>query len=132
MKRSAKRKMEHTDLQEPQEQEPQEQCKWEADLTYFFVRDTANSPFVNHKGKDINFDWLADQWDEQSILGHLQFHKGRMKGDDPDIDTAQTSKHFDGHLALLEKIRITFTDCILNNLFPSMGLKSFKSSKRWV
>ena len=27
-------------------------------------------PFVNHKGKDINSDWLADQWDERSGLGH--------------------------------------------------------------
>ena len=25
------------------------------------VQDTANSPFVNHKGKDVNSDWLADQ-----------------------------------------------------------------------
>ena len=27
-------------------------------------------PFVNHKGKDVNTDWLADQWDERSVLGH--------------------------------------------------------------
>ena len=27
-------------------------------------------PFVNHKGKDVNSDWLADQWDERSVLGH--------------------------------------------------------------
>ena len=55
-------------------------------------------PFVNHKGKDANSNWLADQWDEQSILRHMQFHKGRMKGDDPEIDTAQTLKCFDRHL----------------------------------
>ena len=42
-------------------------------------------PFVNHKGNDVNSDWLADQWDERSVLGHAQFHKGRMKGDDPMI-----------------------------------------------
>ena len=40
-------------------------------------------PFVNHKGKDVNSDWLTDQWDERSALGHAQFHKGRMKSDDP-------------------------------------------------
>ena len=39
------------------------------------VRDTANSPFVNHKGKDVNSDWFADQWDERSVLGHAQVHK---------------------------------------------------------
>ena len=49
-------------------------------------------------------------------MGHAQFHKGRMKGDDPEIDTAQTPKRFDGCLALQEKIRKTFTDSILNNL----------------
>ena len=70
------------------------------------VQDTANSPppLVNHKGKDVNSDWLADQWDERSVLGRAQFQKGRMKGDDPEIDTAQTPKHLDGRLALLEKI----------------------------
>ena len=36
-----------------------------------------------HKGKVVNSDWLADQSDERSVLGHAQFHKGRMKGDDP-------------------------------------------------
>ena len=60
-------------------------------------------PFVNHKGNDVNSDWLADQWDERSVLGHAQFHKGRMKGDDPEIDTAQTPKRFDRRLALLGK-----------------------------
>ena len=72
-------------------------------------------PFVNHKGNDVNSDWLADQWDERSVLGHAQFHKGRMKGDDPEIDTAQTPKRFDRRLALLEKIQKTFTDSIPNN-----------------
>ena len=47
-------------------------------------------PFVNHKGKDLNPDWLADQWDERGILGHAQIYKDRMKGDDPEIATAQT------------------------------------------
>ena len=46
-------------------------------------------PFVNHKRKDVNSDWLADQWDERSVLGHAQFPNGRMKGDDPEIDTAR-------------------------------------------
>ena len=55
-------------------------------------------PFVNHKGKYVNSYWLADQWDERSVLGHVQIHKGKMKGDDPEIDTAQTP------LALLKKI----------------------------
>ena len=69
---------------------------------------------MNHKGKDVNSDWLAHQWDERSVLGHAQFFKGRMKGDDHEIDTAQTQKRFDGRLALLEKIRATFSDSILN------------------
>ena len=61
-------------------------------------------PFVNHKGNDVNSDWLAVQWDERSILGHARINKGRMKGDDPEINTAQTQKRFDRRLALLEKI----------------------------
>ena len=60
--------------------------------------------FVVHKGKYINSDWLADQWDEQSVSGHAQIHKGRMKGDFPEMDTAQTPKRLDGRLALLQKI----------------------------
>ena len=72
-------------------------------------------PFVNHKGNDVNSDWLADQWDERSVLGRAQFHKGRMKGDDPEIYTAQTPKSFDRRLALLGKTRETFTDSIPNN-----------------
>ena len=55
---------------------------------------------MNDKGKDINSDWLADQWDEQSILRNAQVNKGRMKGDDPQVDTVQTPKRFDGRLAL--------------------------------
>ena len=70
---------------------------------------------MNHKGKDVNSDWLADQWDERSVLGHARINKGRMKGDDPEIDTAQTPKRFDGCLAPQEKIRETFTDSIPNN-----------------
>ena len=53
-------------------------------------------PFVNHKGQDVNSDWLARQWDERSVLGHAQINKGRMKGDGPEIDTAQTPKRLDG------------------------------------
>ena len=34
--------------------------------------------------------------------------KGRMKGDDPEIDTAQTPKHLDVHLALVEKMQKDF------------------------
>ena len=71
-------------------------------------------PFVNHKGKDVNSDWFADQWDERSVLGHAQFHKGRMKGDYPQVDTAQTPKRFDRRLVLLEKTLKTFTDSITN------------------
>ena len=59
---------------------------------------------------------IADQWDERSVLGHAQFHKGRMKGDDPEIDFAQTPKRFDRRLALLGKTRKTFTDSIPNKL----------------
>ena len=53
---------------------------------------------------NVNSDWLADQWDERSVLGHARINKGRMKGDDPEIDTAQTPKRFDRRLALQEKI----------------------------
>ena len=73
-------------------------------------------PFVNHKGKDVISDWFADQWDERSVLGHAQFHKGRMKGDDPEIDTVQTPKRFHGRLSLLEKTLKTFTDSIPNKI----------------
>ena len=41
---------------------------------------------------NVNSDWFADQWGERSILGHAQIHKGKMKGDDPEIDTTQTPK----------------------------------------
>ena len=57
-----------------------------------------------------------DQWDERSVLGSAQFHKGRMKGNDPTIDTAQTPMRLDGRLVLLEKIQTTFTDSILNKI----------------
>ena len=61
-------------------------------------------PFVNHTGKDVNFDWPADQYDERSVLGHAETEKRRMKGDDPEIDTAQTPKRLNGRLVLLETI----------------------------
>ena len=48
----------------------------------------------------------------QAFLGHAQIHKERMKGSAHEIDTAQTLKRLDGRLALLEKIRKTFTDSI--------------------
>ena len=70
---------------------------------------------MNHKGKNVNSDWFADQFDERSVLEHAQFHEGRMKGDDPEIDTAQTQKLFDRRLVLLEKTLKTFTDSIPNN-----------------
>ena len=62
---------------------------------------------MNDKGKDINSDWLAV---ERSVLGHARVNKGRMKGDDPRIDTAQNQKRFDWRLALQGKIQKTFTD----------------------
>ena len=71
-------------------------------------------PFVNHKGKNVNSDWFSDQSDERRVLGHAQFHKGRMKGDDPKSDTAQTPTRFDGRLGLLEETLKTFTDSIPN------------------
>ena len=77
--------------------------------------------FVNNKEKDVNSDWLADQWDERSVLGHARIHKGRMKGDDPEIDTAQTPKRFDECLAVQEKIRKTFTDSIPNKYRDSIA-----------
>ena len=73
-------------------------------------------PFVNHKGKDIKSDWFADQLDKRSVLGHAQFHEGRVKCDDPEINTAQTPKRLDGCLAVQEKIRMTFTDRIPKNI----------------
>ena len=69
------------------------------------VRDSANSPFCKSQGKYVNSDWLADQWDERSVLGHAQISKGGMRGDDPEIDTVQTPKRLDGCLALMDKIR---------------------------
>ena len=46
------------------------------------------------------------------FLGQEQIHEGRMKGDDSEIDTAQTPKRLDERLPFLEKIRKTFTDSI--------------------
>ena len=37
-----------------------------------------------------------------------------MKGDEPEIDVAQTLKRFNGRLGLPEKIQKTFIDSILN------------------
>ena len=37
-----------------------------------------------------------------------------MNGNDPEFDTAQTPKIFDGHLARLEKLQKTLTDSILD------------------
>ena len=71
---------------------------------------------MNDKGKGVNSDRLADQWDERSVLGHARVNKGRMKGDDPQIDTAQTPKRFDGCLALMERIQKTFADSIPNKI----------------
>ena len=68
------------------------------------VQDTVNPHFVNHKGKSVNSDRLADQRDVWSVLGYAQIHKGRTKGHDPEIDTVQTPKRLNGHLALMEKI----------------------------
>ena len=41
-----------------------------------------------------------------------------MKGDDPQIDTAQTPKRFNWHLALQGKIQKIFADSIPNKLAP--------------
>ena len=32
-------------------------------------------PFVNDKGKDVNSDWLADQWDERRFWGMRELTK---------------------------------------------------------
>ena len=42
----------------------------------------------------LNSDWLADQWDEPSVLRHTQISKVRMKGDDTEVGTALTLKCF--------------------------------------
>ena len=85
-------------------------------------------PFGNHKGKDVNSDWLADQWDERSVLGHAPIPKGGLRGDDPEIDTAQTPKRFERRLVLLEKTLQTFTDSIPNNFSSqSYGLQVTES-----
>ena len=44
-------------------------------------------PFANHRGKDTTSDWLADHGKSEALRGIVLFHKGRMKGDDPKIDT---------------------------------------------
>ena len=56
-------------------------------------------------------------------FGHGQINKERMKGDDPQIDTTQTPKRFDGRLALHEKIQKTFADSIPNKYKLSKGDK---------
>ena len=61
-----------------------------------FVRDIANPPLCKSQSKDVNSDWLADQCDEPSALGHARIHKGKMNDDDPDIAAAQNPKCFDG------------------------------------
>ena len=48
-------------------------------------------------------------------FGDAKINKGRMKGGDPEIDTAHTPKRFGGRLALQEKIRKTFANSIPNN-----------------
>ena len=45
-------------------------------------------------------------------MGHAQFQQGRMKGDDPEINTAQTPKRLDGRLAHPEKTRKIFNASI--------------------
>ena len=50
-----------------------------------------------------------------SVLGHARVNKGRMKGDDPQIDIAQTPKRFDWRLALQVRIQKTFADSIPTN-----------------
>ena len=82
-------------------------------------------PFVNHKGKSLNSDWLADQWDERRVLGHAQIYKERMNGDDSEIDTTQTPKRLDECLDLLEKIRRTFTDIIPSNMVRNIERGKF-------
>ena len=89
-----------------------------------------HSPFVNHKGKDVNSDRLASQWDERSVFGHAQINKGRKKGDDPEIFTAQTPKRFEGHLALEEKIQKTFADSIPNKTQKIFEMRSQQLARK--
>ena len=95
------------------------------------MRNAANSRPCKSQREDVNSHGLADQWGERSVLRHMHFHKGRMTGGDPEIDTAQTQKRLDGPLALLEKIRKTFTDRTQNNSkqFLIESLISFSSTE---
>ena len=38
------------------------------------------SPFVNQQGNDVYSDWLADQWEWQSVLGYSRVPKKRGGG----------------------------------------------------
>ena len=52
----------------------------------------------------------------EAFLGACAISQRKDEGDDPEIDTAQTPKRFNWRLALVEKIRKTFTDSITNNI----------------
>ena len=47
---------------------------------------------LNHNGKDVNSDCLADQWDEREASLYMAMYIGKMKNDDPEIVTAPTPK----------------------------------------
>ena len=85
-------------------------------------------PFVDNSAKDVNSDWLADQWDERSVLGHVRIHKRKMKEDDPANATAQNPKHLDGGIALLKKFRKTFTDSFMKK----EGLRCFLLARNLI
>ena len=76
---------------------------------------------MNNKEKDLNSDWLADQWDERSVLRHARVNNGRMKGDDPQIDIAQTPKALRLASGSSGENPKTFADSIPNNF----GIKKF-------
>ena len=64
-------------------------------------------------------------------MGHGQINKGRTKGDDPEIDTVQTPKHFDRRLALQEIIQKTFADSIPNTSDENLALINDKSLSKF-
>ena len=56
------------------------------------------------KGKTLTLIGSLINGTSEAFRGMQKIKKGRMKGDDNAIDTAQTQKCLDGRLALLENI----------------------------
>ena len=67
--------------------------------------------FVNHKEKTLTLIGSLINRKSEALWGMRNFTSKRRRAN-PDIDTAQTPKRFDGCLALLKKIRKTVTDSL--------------------